>query len=168
MEYQVCYLSPLGHTRKLADAFIDILPDDAVIVDLSTEDAEIAPYNIVGFEMNEGNFKAVPYRIMEALDQLENTAVALYVTCPFQVDKTTQDQMERAILPFLPESCDYRGLWMCSGEGSKAFITHLEKLADQRPEDESIRNMLNRAKAAVGHPNEQDIIGGYNFIEDAF
>ena len=168
MEYQIGYFSPLGNAKKLADAFAAGLPTGAYAVDVSVEDMEPAQCNILGFELNEGNFRAIPYRVMETLDQLEGTAVAIYVTSSLMPDKAMEDQVERALLPFIPDSCDYRGIWMCAGQASSAFLRNVKQLVAQRPDDNTVQTMDKNAQATVNHPDEEDIRNGLDFICNAF
>ena len=163
MKYQISYLSPAGNCRKLAEAFEDIL-EDVCIVDLACDDEIDGQIHLVGFEMNESSFKAIPYEVMELLDQLEEKTVLLFVTCPFKADQGARSQLERTILPFLPDSCDYRGLFLCTGEASQQLISKLQNLSAQKPEDQRASALLESCKASAGHPDEDDIMQACLFV----
>lgn len=168
MEYQISYLSPLGNAKKLADAFASRLPAGSYVYDISVDDVEPAAYNILGFELNEGNFRAIPYRVMEVLDQMEGFAVAIYVTSSLKPSKAMEDQVERILLPFIPDGCDYKGLWMCAGQASSALLRNIEHLVSQKPDDSDAQAMQSSAQATINHPNEEDIRNGLDFIQNVF
>lgn len=168
MEYQISYFSPLGNAKKLADVFAESLPADTCVVDISMDDIESAQYNILGFELNESNFRAIPYRVLEALDQMEGSAVAVYVTSLLKPDKAMEDQVERVLMPFIPDNIDYKGLWMCAGQASTALLRNIEHLISQKPDDANAQAMQRSAQATIGHPDEEDIRNGMDFIHNAF
>lgn len=157
MKYQISYLSPSGHCKKIAEAFEDIL-EDAYVTDLKYDNDVQGEIHLVGFEINESGFKAIPYEVMELLDQLEEKTVLIFATCPFQADQNAKDQMERSLQPFLPDSCDYRGLFLCSGEASQQLLNNLGSICQQHPEDQRASALLENCKASVGHPDEEDIM----------
>ena len=76
MKYQISYLSPTGSCAKLVEAFEDVL-DDVCVVDLTCDNEIDGEIHLVGFEVNEINFKAIPYEIMAQLDQLEDDILYL-------------------------------------------------------------------------------------------
>ena len=160
MKYQISYLSPAGNCKKLADAFEDIL-EDAYVTDLKYDNDVQGDIHLVGFEINESNFKAIPYEVMELMDQLEDKTVLLFATCPFKADQSARSQLERTILPFLPDSCDYRGLFLCAGEASSQLISKLQALSTQ---DKKANALLESCKASVGHPDEDDIMSACLFV----
>jgi len=157
MTYQISYLSPLGNCRLLAEAFEDIL-EDAYVTDLKYDNDVQGEIHLVGFEINESSFKAIPYEVMELLDQLDGKSVFVFATCPFAVDQNAKDQLERSLQPFLPDSCDYRGLFLCSGEASQQLLSKLQTVCQQNPEDQRASTLLESCKASAGHPDEEDIM----------
>lgn len=163
MKYQISYLSPSGNCRKLAEAFEDIL-EDAYVTNLKYDNDIQGEVHLVGFEMNKPSFKAIPYEVMEHLDQLEGKTVLLFVTCPFQADQNTKVLLERTILPFLPDSCDYRGLFLCIGQASQQLLSKLQDISAQQPEDQRTSVLLERCKASAGHPDEDDIMRACLFV----
>lgn len=160
MKYQISYLSPAGNCKKLADAFEDIL-EDAYVTDLKYDNDVQGDIHLVGFEINVSSLKMIPYEVMELLDQLEDKTVLLFATCPFKADQNTYNQVESTILPFLPDSCDYRGLFLCTGEASSQLISKLQALSAQ---DKKANALLESCKASVGHPDEDDIMSACLFV----
>lgn len=163
MKYQVSYLSPTGSCVKLVEAFENIL-EDVCVVDLTCDNEIDGEIHLVGFELNEINFKAIPYEIMAQLDQLEDKTILLFATCPFCADQTMKAKLERIILPFLPENCDYRGLFLCTGQASDSLLANVRALAARRPEDEQAGKLLKSCEDSAGHPNEADIMQACLFV----
>lgn len=163
MKYQISYLSPAGSCVKLAEAFADIL-EDACIVDLACDDELNGEIHLIGFEVNEINFKAIPYEIMALLDQLESKTILLFATCPFHADQSMKEKLERILTPFLPENCDYRGLFLCTRQASDSLLANVRMLAAKRPEDENARALLKSCEATAGHPTEEDIMQACLFV----
>lgn len=163
MKFQISYLSPSGNCKKLADAFEDIL-EDAYVADLKYDNDVQGDIFLVGFEMNESSFKTIPYEVMELLDQLEEKTVLLFATCPFRADERAAEQLEQAVLPFLPDSCDYRGFFLCAGEASQQLVSHLQELSAKQPQDQRTGALLESCMASVGHPDEEDIMKACLFV----
>ena len=163
MKYQISYLSPSGSCKKLAEAFEDIL-EDVSVTDLKYDQNAQGEVLLVGFEMNEYSFRAIPYEVMEILDQLEGHTVLLFATCPFQTEQSVRAQLERIILPFLPDDCDYRGLFLCTGQASEALLANVRALAEKRPEDEKVNALLKNCEESSGHPDEEDIMQACLFV----
>lgn len=163
MTYQISYLSPSGHCKKIAEAFEDILKD-AYITDLKYDNDVQGEIHLVGFEINESSFKAIPYEVLELLDRLEEKTVLIFATCPFQTDQNAKDHLERSLQPFLPDSCDYRGLFLCSGEASQQLLNNLRSIYQQHPEDQRTSALLESCEASVGHPDEEDIMKACLFV----
>ena len=102
--------------------------------------------------------------MMELLDQLEEKTVLIFATCPFQADQNAKDQLERSLQPFLPDSCDYRGLYLCTGEASQQLLSKLQTVCQQNPEDQRASTLLENCKASAGHPDEDDIMQACLFV----
>lgn len=166
MTYQISYLSPCGHCEKLAEAFADIL-EGAYITDLRYDTDAQGEIHLVGFEMNENSFKAIPYEVMELLDQLEEKTVLIFATCPFRADQRGKDQLEYALRPFLPDSCDFRGLFLCSGEASQQLLSRLEAICQKHPEDQRTKTLLESCRTSLRHPDETDVMQACLFVTQA-
>lgn len=163
MTYQISYLSPLGNCRLLAEAFKDIL-EDAYVTDLKYDNDVQGEIHLVGFEINESSFKAIPCEVMELLDQLEDETVLFFVTCPFQADQNVKDQLACTLRPFLPDSCDYRGIFLCQGEASQTLLHKLQTVCAERPDNQRTKAFWENCKASVGHPDEEDIMKACLFV----
>lgn len=167
MQYQISYLSPNGHAKKVAEAIADILPSDTKVLDLQDGCEVYAQTHIIGFEMNEASIRAVPYPIMELLNELEGHQIVLFVTSPFKTDTNARSIMENRIAPFIPEDCQYEGLFLCVGQASDGFLNAMRKEAELHPDDEQAKTRLSRCEESIGHPNETDLLNACSFVADA-
>jgi len=167
MQYQVSYLSPNGHARKVAEAITDILPPDTKLLDLQESCEVYAETLIIGFELNEASIRAVPYPIMELLNELKNHQVLVFVTSPFKVDINARSVLEYRIAPFIPGGCQYRGLFLCPGQASACFLNEVRKNAEQHPEDHQAKAFLAHCEESIGHPDETDLLNACHFVADA-
>lgn len=156
MQYQISYLSPLGHAEKLAAAFERMLPSDTMTINLDDESDARGEIHLVGFELGS-KMDAIPYKILEFLEKLDEKIIFLFATCPIPSIESVKERAERAVVPFLPEDCDYRGLFMCRGQASKQFMMELENFAQQQPYNEKAKVWLSQCKKSEGHPNREDL-----------
>lgn len=166
MSYQISYVSPAHHAQKLAEAFHRVLPSNTPVTDLSRDAASAdAETHLVGFELT-GNSDAIPYPILEHLEQLEDKVVTLFVTSPFEPSEEIKEKVENRIIPFLPDSCDYRGIFLSYGEVAPELMRDLRgKLAEQ-PENERAQELLYGFQESVGHPDTGDINRGITFLTE--
>ena len=166
MQYQISYLSPNGHTRKLAESILKILPEDTAILDLEEECENRGQLHLIGFEMNEASIRAVPYRIMELLNMLEHQDVVLFVTSPFRPDAHVKNVMEHRIEPFIPETCRYRGLYLCIGQASDALLNMVRAEAEKRLDDVQMQERRKRCEQSVGPPDENELLEAQRFVAE--
>lgn len=164
MQYQISYLSPNGNAKCLTDMISQILPADTVIMDLEEECEVYAETQLIGFEMNEVSIRAVPYRIMELLNKLEHQRVVLFVTSPFRTNSHVKDLMEHRIKPFLPETCQYCGLYLCTGQASDGLLNSLRIHADNNPDDKQAVQVLHRCEESIGHPDADELREACRFV----
>lgn len=167
MQYQVSYLSPNGHAQKAAEAIADILPADTKVVDLQEGCEVFAQTHIIGYELNEASLHAVPYAIMELLNELDGCQIVLFVTSPFQVDSNAKNVMENKLAPFIPEDSEYGGLFLCAGQATDSFLSAVRKEAELHPVDAQVKARLARCEESIGHPDEDDLMRVCSFIADA-
>lgn len=164
MKYQIAYLSMHGNSRKLAEAIADCLPrGDTVLTDISSEDPEDAPVYILCFGMNKGRI-ALP--IMELLETLENRCVVLAITCGRNPTQEYRAWIERQLEPFMPYSCDYRGMFLCYGQMPEAVQQWLETNLKKDPKNEKLQQALDDYDDACGHPNQPDFQNVRAFIKE--
>lgn len=156
MQYQISYFSPLGHAEKISAALEKILPADTLTINLEDVSEVCGEIHLIGFELGS-KLDAIPYKVLEHLEKLDEKIIFLFATCPVQVTDSIKELVERSLVPFLPEDCDYRGLYMCRGQVSERFMTELETITQQHPYNEKAKMWLAQCKKSEGHPNREDI-----------
>lgn len=163
MKYQIAYISDSGNTEKLALGIAKKFSEDEIkVVNLKenemTDEAEVY---FICFGMNRGS---VPYKILECAEQLDNKTVIFFVTCGLEPREKHRIEVGRKILPFLPNSCTFRGVFMCRGEFPESVLKTAEEKFFDNPEHEYARFILEDAEMSCGHPNQFDIDNAYCVI----
>lgn len=156
MKFEVAYFSKLGNATVLANAIASLLPAESTrLTDLAqSEMSGGADVNFIGFDINDG---PLPLRIMDALDCAENRVLILFATCCKVPTDDIKAAVERKIYPFLPDGCDYRGLFLCAGQPPEKMIKDLEDQIRLYSYDSEIMSAYDNCQKTVGHPNEQDL-----------
>jgi hypothetical protein len=164
MHYEVAYLSNSGNTTALAERIPEFLPGEAVhMTDLSQGEAcANADVYLVGFGINRGT---IPVKIMDALELAEGKTVLLFVTGGVEPTQEYQAAVERKILPFLPDDCDYRGLFLCAGQFPDAVVQNLQEVLRRQPDHAQARSLLEHHQKTLGHPNDSDVEHFRVFLE---
>lgn len=163
MKYEVAYISASGNTAILAEDIANMLSDEDVrLTDLScgevSEDAEVY---LFGFGINRG---AIPMKIIDALEAVEGKTILLFVTCGMEPTGDYRSSVERKIQPFLPDDCDYRGLFLCAGQFPDEVIQNIREAVKLQPENTQTRSILEHHKKTEGHPNDEDLEKLRDFI----
>lgn len=164
MKYEIIHLSKSGNTTILAEAIASMLPaEDTKITDLTLEEASGgADVSFVGFDVESGT---VPLKIMDALDYTEGKIVALFATCFLAPTEEDRVSIERRVAPFLPNECDYRGLFLCAGALPENVFDGIKKNLSAHPNHADARALLDRYENSIGHPDAQDIENLKEFIQ---
>ena len=167
MKYEISYLSKSGNTAKLAEAIASMLPpEDTRIADLASGEASGgADISFVGFDVESGT---IPLKIMDALDYAEGKTVVLFATCFFAPTEDERALIERKVAPFLPNECDYRGLFLCAGALPENIFASIKKNISTHPNDTEASALLDRYESAIGHPDAQDIENLEEFVQTIF
>lgn len=163
MKYEVAYYSISGNTASLAEEIADMLSDNGVrLTDLSCADvSEDADVYLIGFGINRGT---VPLKIIDALEVAEGKTILLFVTCGMEPTDDYKSSIERKILPFLPDGCDYRGLFLCPGQFPDEVIRNAQEVLSNQPNSVSARSLLEHYQKTYGHPDEEDLDDLRDFI----
>ncbi len=165
MKFEVAYISQSGNTEKLAHGIADSLPHRKTFVtDLSCEKiTEKADVYILGFGIKKD---AIPLKIMDVLEELEGKTILFFVTASIKPTEEHVKEIERKLSPFMPNVCDYKGLYLCPGQVSEATLKKLRVLLENEPENEQIKEAYDFCNKTIGHPNQDDIEDAFNFIRE--
>lgn len=163
MKYEIAYLSNSGNTATLAREIAELLCEEEMrLVDLSYDDlAEDADVYFMGFGLNRGT---VPMKIMDGLELAEGKTVLLFATCGMEPTEEYKASVERKILPFLPDDCDYKGLFLCGGQFPEELVQKMQRVLRAQPENEQAKLFLQHHRKTCTHPNEQDLEALRDFV----
>lgn len=164
MQYQISYLSPNGHAETLAKAFSRILPGNTIAFDLEEDGTAYADVQLVGFELGGTRCDAIPFKVLEYLEALNGKIVFLFATVPFQPNDAVRNRVNNSVIPFLPDECDYRGLYLCPAQSPESLVRDLQNVIASQPENTRARYWLEQCEKAKGHPNAEDLRKGCQFM----
>lgn len=167
MQYQISYLSPNGHAETLANAFCRILPRDTHVSSLEENAPAYADVQLVGFEMGGYNLDAIPFKVLEYLENLDGKVIFLFGTVPFQPNEAVRNKINNSVIPFLPDECDYRGLYLCSAQPSEVLMRDLRNVVSSQPDNTRAKHWLEQCEKAKGHPDADDLKKGCHFMRHA-
>lgn len=165
MKYEIAYISQSGNSEKLAHGIADGLPQDSTFVtDLSCEKVTgKADIYLIVFGINRG---MVPLKVMELLEELHGKILLFFITSGMEPVQEYRDAMERKLLPFIPDDCDYRGLFMCPGRFPEHVLRAAQEKLAVEPEYAAAKNVLSDAELSADHPNQTDIENAGRFIRE--
>lgn len=156
MKYEVAYLSNTGNTKRLAMEITSMLfGKEVVLTDLAHNGVSTdADAFFIGFGINGD---VVPVKIMDALECTERKTVMLFVTCGMNPTDAYKAAIERKIFPFLPDDCNYLGLFLCAGKFPDDMIDHAQEVLQQNKEVLHARMVLENHQITKNHPDEDDM-----------
>ena len=127
MEYQIAYLDIYGNAGILAEEISGIL-HGAELVNLSKQEiSDDANSYLLVFEITQN---AIPLKIMDILENLEGKTILCFVACGMALFEEKED-VEHNLLPFLPDECDYRGLFFCPGQIPSSVMDTIQEALDK-------------------------------------
>ena len=163
MKYQVAYSSVYGNAKILADAIMDMLPpDSAEYVDLSCQELyDDADIYLIVFEMMRN---VIPMDIMNALENLGGKSILCFAAYGAEL-WGNKDHIEQSLFPFLPDECDYRGLFVCPGHIPFNILDSMQQSLQEQAENAQARAVLDDYRRSAGYPDAEDIDDLRRFIE---
>jgi len=163
VDYQIAYLNVYGSARVLADEIQTILAD-AELVDLDRQEiSDDADVYLLVFEITQA---AIPLKIMEVLENLEGKTILCCGTCGMALHES-KDSIEHSLLPFIPDECDYRGLFFCPGQIPVSVIETIQTALDEDPENQRAKIILDAFQHSMNHPDTDDLRNLRRFIRES-
>lgn len=165
MKYEIAYISKSGNTEKIAYGISYALPNsDTFVTNLDEEVVTgIADVNIICFGVNSGVL--LPIDIMDTLDMLEGKTILFCVTAGFELDEKYIENIESIIIPFLPDVCNYEGLFVCQGQFPDEVIEMAKEKFEKEPENTYAKKVIKDSKISLNHPDENDIKNAVEFVK---
>ncbi len=163
MKYQVVYYSETGNTEKIAKAIFECLPGEDKDIQRLGEYKGDADMYFLGFWVNQGS---ASMDFLDFLASLEGKKIALFSTCGVGDNPNYHQQIEAQLEAWLPDNCDYRGLYVCQGKMPitvRKRYEDMNKGEDGKAREEMIRNF----DRALLHPDNEDIAKVKEFVKAA-
>lgn len=166
MNYQVVYESRTGNTRAVAEAIMSVLPkESAKLADIQSgipsKDADVY---CIGYGVHSSTCSL---KLLDFLELLNGRTILLFATCGLEPTEAYRKLLERNIEPFLPDHCDYRGMFLCRGaipeEGGAALRQRLQEEGDE----ENLRRLDGFVASARPHPDPADLDAVRRFVREA-
>ncbi len=148
---QVLYTQGEGNTESMAEEIIKKLPAEKSEKEIISLDTKLKPADlyIIGFGIRRNT---LPYHVLQLLDQLENKRVAFFASGALGRVDAYKTKIESQILSFLPDRCDYQGLFVCAGSLSQDGMDYFREQLNGN--EAALRQLLART---VNHPNTEDM-----------
>ena len=163
MHVQILYLSETGNARSLAEAASSLFSDSSCeMINLAkgqTDEQADAYILVFGIKHN-----VCPLIVLEQLDRLTGKTLLFMATGAMGGSDAYRVQMECQLLPFLPEACDYRGLFMCPGRLSDKGEAYFAEQMKSLGEDEREERLVNMKAQLESHPNRADLENAVEFV----
>ena len=155
MNYQVIYESQSGNTARLAKEIAACLPKEHTkLVDINAQKPTLdADVYCVGFCVHHS---ICSMRRVELLELLNGKVVLLFATCGMNPTQSYHDVLERNITPFLPDTCDYRGFFLCQGAINQDGFAALKRRFESNRDEETLQRFEEFRIDAHDHPSEKD------------
>ena len=112
------------------------------------------------------NRNVVPLEVMELLMNLENKTVAFFITSGFAYAEQVRNRLEQELEAFLPESCDYRGMFLCGGRLPDMIVKNAEAVLKNDAENAYAKFVLINHEKTKQHPDAGDITELWDFLQE--
>ena len=171
MKYAVIYESPTGNTRMLADEIKRYMDEQngnteecLYVSELGQSDSEaekaeaekIAEAEIIfaGFWTDKGDCSA---KMAAFLESLHGRNVFLFGTAGFGGSEEYFGQILKRVKAHLASDNMAAGEYMCQGKMPVTVRRRYESMAEQNPEDERMKAMIENFDRALSHPDNADL-----------
>jgi flavodoxin len=159
-KYQIDYIDDSAATTKIATEIAKKL--NAKLLNLSKDDKNYdADIHIIGFHTNKDT---IPIDVLDYIENLEGKQILFYICDYFDASGDHRDKLEKRLLPFLPDECEYQGMFLCLEEMPSSTIDKISQLQKSNIDDEKIQFLIDKYNNAKGRPDEVDIYKLFNFI----
>lgn len=164
MKYKIVYESRTGNTAKVAQTIAQIFPGNAVeLTDITAQEPSLdGDVYCIGFGVH---YNSCPLKILDFLDMLSGKTILFFATCGSEPTEERRKALERNIESFLPDHCDYRGLFLCQGaipaEGAEA----MRRAAEKAGRGDVIEHLKDFCDASQSHPDESDLQNACRFVQ---
>lgn len=165
MNYQVVYESHTGNTKAVAEAIASILPEySSKLVNIQKEmPSKDADVYCIGYGVRSSTCSL---KLLDFLELLNGRTILLFATCGLEPTEGYQKILERNIEPFLPDECDYRGMFLCRGAIPEDGIAALRQRLQKERDEENLRRLDGFVANAWSHPDPHDLDNAKQFVRE--
>jgi hypothetical protein len=159
-KYQIDYVDDSTAITKIATSLAKKL--NAKLLNLSNDDGNYdADIHIIGFHSNKDT---VPISVLDYIENLEGKQILFFICDYFDASGDHRDRLEKRFLPFLPDECEYMGMYICLEEMPSSTIEQISQLQQSNIEDDRLQILIDKYNDGRGRPDDVDIYKIFNFI----
>jgi hypothetical protein len=159
-KYQIDYVDTSTATKKIATELSKKLNSNLLSLS-QLSDAGDADIHIIGFNMHKDS---IPIDVLNYLEKLDGKQILFYVCDYLDDSEEHRNRIENKLLPFLPDECDYRGMFLCLEEMPQKALDQIGELQKSNIDDQRIQFLIDKYNAGRGKPDDVDIYKLFNFI----
>lgn len=166
MKYEIVYESRSGNTRAIAEAMMAVLPPaSATLVDINAgTPSKNADVYCIGYGVHSS---ICSLKLLDFMELLNGKTILLFATCGLEPTDAYRKLLERNIGPFLPDQCDYRGMFLCQGAISEDGVTMLQKHIEKSGNADQLQQLDGLVCRAQTHPDFDDLDAAGKFVKTA-
>lgn len=157
MNYQISYYSPEGHAEKMAIALQKVLHCDSALQNLTETRKAQADVQLVGFDFNQLDSESIPQLVRKYIRSLHGKTIFLFGTVPFKINDVVDRGINHMVYAALPDKCDYRGFFLCSGQPSDKILDYFQETFAKNQQNMRVSHWYKLCMHAIGHPNAADL-----------
>lgn len=149
MKCVVAYYSETGNTKRLAKVIYDSIGvEKKSLMNIEENQKEDADLYFIGFPIHNYNCSM---KVIEYLEQIENSKIALFVTCGLNPVEKYKNKLEDSLLVWMNDSNQYLGMHLCqckteNKQKEKFYINNINYR-------EQLKEMFDQTE---NHPNSED------------
>lgn len=155
MKYQLVYTGKRGSAESIAKSILEILPEgECKLSDMATQPPTPASDTyLFCFEVSRG---ACPFPVLDFIEQLDGKTLLFIGVSALSTDEDYRVHLENQITPFLPDSCNYKGIHLCKGCMSEEDVTEMQRKATTERGDVDVNRIIEFYKESQNHPDIMD------------
>ena len=146
MKISIIYDSDTGNTKKLADEISRMFEEKKNI--------EYSDIVFIGSWTDKGS---PTLRIQEELKKLKNKKIFYFGTCGFGGSEEYFNLLFERVKEYIDESNEILGYYYCQGRMPEMVKKRYEKMLEENPNDEKVKQSIENYEEALKHPNTKDL-----------
>lgn len=163
MNYQIIHLGKRSSAERIARSITEILPAGSYkIVDLASQTPDLdVELNFFCFELSKG---ACPFAVLESIERMEGKKLVLVAISSISDDEAFRKLLESQLEPFLPESSENLGLYLCKGRFSEEDLDVIRRRSAQAGKSADEEKLHALFEESQNHPDMMDLYNVLQFV----